>query len=101
MLEQAIKLGVKIATGTDCGSPVTPPEFYFDELLIYEASGMNAMDVIHSSTRIAAECLGMEDRGVISEGKKADLLIVDGNPLEDLSLLKNTKIVIKDGVVVK
>lgn len=101
MLENAIEIGVKIATGTDCGSPVTPPEYYFDELLIMNKSGMKTMDVIHSSTRIAAEALGIEDRGVISEGKKADLLIVDQNPLEDLSILKDKKIIIKDGVIIK
>lgn len=100
MLEKAIQLGVKIATGTDCGSPVTPPEYYFDELLIMNRAGMKPMDVIHSSTRIAAEALGMENRGVISEGKKADLLIVDQNPLEDLSVLKAYKTIIKDGVIV-
>jgi imidazolonepropionase-like amidohydrolase len=100
MLEKAIKLGVKIATGTDCGSPVTPPEYYFDELLIMEQAGMKPMDVIHSSTRVAAKALGIEDRGVISEGKKADLLIVDENPLEDLNVLKNKKMVIKNGVII-
>lgn len=101
MLEKAIEIGVKIATGTDCGSPVTPPEYYFDELLIMNNSGMKPIEVIHSSTRIAAEALGIEDRGVISEGKKADLLIVDQNPLEDLSFLKGEKTIIKDGIVVK
>jgi imidazolonepropionase-like amidohydrolase len=101
MLEKAIKLGVKIATGTDCGSPVTPPEYYFDELLIMEQAGMLPMDVIHSSTRIAAECLGIEDRGVISEGKKADLLIVNDNPLENLYVLKSQKTVIKNGAIVQ
>lgn len=99
MLEMAIKIGVKIATGTDCGSPVTPPKYYFDELLIMNQAGMSPMDVIQASTRVAAEALGIEDRGVISEGKKADLLIVDENPLEDISVLKNDKIIIKDGVM--
>jgi imidazolonepropionase-like amidohydrolase len=97
MLENAIKIGVKIATGTDCGSPVTPPEYYFDELLIMNEAGMTPVDVIHASTRVAAECLGLEDRGVLSEGKKADLLIVSANPLEDLNILKGKKNVMKDG----
>lgn len=100
MLKNAIKLGVKIATGTDCGSPETPPKDYFDELLIMENLGMDSIDVIHSSTRIAAECLGIEDRGVIKEGKKADLLIVSKNPLDDLSNLKKEKKVIKNGEII-
>lgn len=98
MLQTAIRLGVKIATGTDCGSPVTPPEYYFDELTIMQDLGMSAMDVIQSSTRIAAECLDLTDRGVIAEGKKADLLIVSNNPLDDLSILKDSKKqVVKNG----
>ncbi|WP_126428796.1 metal-dependent hydrolase family protein [Brevibacillus marinus] len=100
MLEQAIKIGVKIATGTDCGSPVTPPEFYFDELLIMEKAGMSAMEVIQASTRVAAECLGLDDRGVISEGKKADFLIVEQNPLDNLAVLRGQKTVVKDGAVI-
>jgi imidazolonepropionase-like amidohydrolase len=97
MLEKAIELGVKIATGTDCGSPVTPSEYYFDELLIMNEAGMEPMDVIHASTRIAAECLDLEDRGVLSEGKKADLIILEENPLQDLSVLKREKKVMKNG----
>ncbi|MDW0113099.1 amidohydrolase family protein [Sporosarcina saromensis] len=97
MLENAIQLGVKIATGTDCGSPVTPPKYYFDELLIMEDAGMKAIDVIHASTRIAAECIGLEDRGVIASGKKADLIVVDKNPLANLAVLKEKKQVMKNG----
>lgn len=100
MLKNAIRLGVKIATGTDCGSPVTPPEYYFDELTIMEDLGMSPMDVIQSSTRIAAECLDLVDRGVITEGKKADLLIVSENPLEDLRILKDSKQVMKNGELI-
>ena len=100
MLEKAVKLGVKIATGTDCGSPVTPPEYYHDELLIMEKAGMSPMEVIHASTRIASECLGLEDRGVLTSGMYADLLIVDKNPIENLEILKEQKQVMKNGVFV-
>ncbi|WP_368653851.1 amidohydrolase family protein [Ornithinibacillus sp. 4-3] len=101
MLEMAIKIGVKIATGTDCGSPVTPPEYYFDELTIMEDAGMTPMEVIKSSTKIAAECLGLKDRGTITNGQKADLLILNENPLENLHTLKNRNQVIKNGKFVQ
>jgi imidazolonepropionase-like amidohydrolase len=101
MLKEAVHIGVKIATGTDCGSPLTPPAYYFDELAIMHEAGMSPMDVIQASTSVAAECLGVEDQiGSISSGKLADLLIVDKNPLEDLSHLRADKQIMKNGVFV-
>lgn len=101
MLKRAIDLGVNIATGTDGGSPVTPPEAYFDELLIMEEIGMRPIDVIKASTSMAANCLDIKDRGVLAEGFKADLLILNKNPLEHLNILrKNCKRIMKDGVFI-
>jgi imidazolonepropionase-like amidohydrolase len=101
MLQEAVQIGVKIATGTDCGSPLTPPRYYYDELAIMHEAGMPEMEVIKASTNVAAECLGIEDqRGSISPGKFADLLIVDSNPLQDLNSLRGDKLVMKNGVLV-
>ena len=100
MLKKAVDLNVKIATGTDCGSPETPPELYFDELLIMEEAGMTPMEVIHASTRVAAECVDRMDLGVIAADKVADILIVDNNPLENLAMLKENKVVIKNGTLI-
>ena len=97
MLKNAVKIGVKIATGTDCGSAGTPPIYYFDELLIMEKAGMKPIDVIKSSTSVAASCLDLDDRGSITPGKKADLLIVNDNPCDNLSVLKGDKEIIKNG----
>ncbi|WP_368296931.1 amidohydrolase family protein [Cytobacillus firmus] len=101
MLQEAVQIGVKIATGTDCGSPLTPPRYYYDELAIMHEAGMSEMEVIKASTSVAAECLGIEDqRGSISPGKYADLLIADINPLNDLNSLRGDKLVMKNGVLV-
>ncbi|KML44396.1 metal-dependent hydrolase family protein [Cytobacillus firmus] len=101
MLQEAVQIGVKIATGTDCGSPLTPPRYYYDELAIMHEAGMSEMEVIRASTSVAAECLGIEDqRGSISPGKFADLLIADSNPLNDLNSLRGDKLVMKNGVLV-
>lgn len=97
MLEQAVRLGVTIAVGTDCGSPETPPSFYFDELLAMEEAGMTRMQVLHSATRIAAACCDLHDRGVLTVGNKADVIMVSSNPLEDLNVLREKKRVWKDG----
>jgi imidazolonepropionase-like amidohydrolase len=51
---------------------------------------LSAADIIRSATVVGAELIGMKDRlGVIAPGALADLLVVDGNPLEDLALLQN------------
>ncbi|BBI31244.1 metal-dependent hydrolase family protein [Cohnella abietis] len=97
MLEQAVSMKLNIATGTDCGSPATPPKYYFDELIIMQEAGMTPMEVIHASTRVAAACIDLHDRGTIQEGKKADLLILQENPLHDLNVLRGDKQVVKDG----
>lgn len=100
MLERAIEIGVNIVTGTDAGSSVTGADAYFDELLFMHDVGMTPMQVIHASTRVAAECLDLPDRGVLAEGKKADLLILPNNPLENLHILKSDKMVMKNGKLV-
>ncbi|KAF0818502.1 MULTISPECIES: metal-dependent hydrolase family protein [unclassified Cytobacillus] len=101
MLQEAVQIGVKIATGTDCGSPLTPPRYYYDELAIMHEAGMSEMEVIKASTSVAAECLGIEaQRGSISPGKFADLLISDSDPLNDLNSLRGDKLVMKNGVLV-
>ena len=58
---------------------------------------MTPMEVIHASTRVAADCIDLHDRGTIEAGKKADLLIVQDNPLQNLNVLRGDKQVVKDG----
>lgn len=92
VLQKAIKAGVKIATGTDNCSPGFPPERYFEELLCYEEAGMTRMEVIKTSTANAAEAIGLsQELGTLQPGLRADFLILEANPLEDLRNLRKQR----------
>ena len=63
--------------------------------------GMSPIEAIRGATSYAAEVLGKDDRGVISKGRLADLIAVDGDPLEDIALLENVTFVMKGGTTYK
>jgi imidazolonepropionase-like amidohydrolase len=100
---QAHEAGVKIAMGTDSG--VGPHGENAEELELMVDHGMTAMDAIVSSTSRAATLLGVQDQfGTIESGKIADVLLVDGNPLDTIGILRDTTkitMVMKDGQVFK
>ena len=97
---KAYKAGVKIAFGTDAG--VFPHGKNWMEFLYMTEAGMPAMAVIQSATMAGADLLGVADMlGSIEAGKLADIIAVDGNPLEDISSMGRVKFVMKDGVVYK
>jgi imidazolonepropionase-like amidohydrolase len=96
----AYEAGVKIAFGTD--SAVTKHGENADEFGMMVDSGMTEMDAIRSATVVAAELLEMSDTlGTIEPGKMADVIAVDANPLDDITVLENVGVVIKDGKRVK
>jgi len=87
-LRRAKEAGVKIAVGTDAGFVVSHGE-NAAELVELVKGGFTPMEAIIAATRIGAECLGMEKEiGTIEPGKLADLVIVDGDPLADISVLQ-------------
>lgn len=100
---RAYEAGVKIAMGTDAG--VMAHGTNLRELALMCDIGMSPMEAILASTKIAAECLGWEDRiGTIAEGKLADLVIVQENPLENIASLADTnniKTVVQGGKLKK
>ena len=97
---KAYERGVKIAFGTDAGvfaHGKNAKEFgYMTEV------GMPPMEAIQSATSVAATVLKMEDDlGAIEEGKIADIIAVDENPLENIATLENVTFVMKEGEVYK
>lgn len=95
----AIAGGVKIAFGTD--SAVTKHGENAEEFSLMVAAGMSEMDAIRSATVVTSELIGMShDLGTIESGKIADIIAVDGDPLDEISVLEQVDAVIKDGQLV-
>lgn len=97
---KAYKAGVKIAFGTDAG--VFMHGKNWKEFVYMVEAGMPAMEAIRSATVSGAELLGVSDiLGVIEKGKLADIVAVDGDPLEDISRMEKVSFVMKDGIIYK
>ncbi len=101
MMALAGKIGVAVALGTDAGSPgLGGQPSVFEEMETMIEYGMDTWDVIAAATKNAAAALGIaKDIGSIEEGKKADMLIVRDNPLEDIRSLRNLEQVVKGGII--
>jgi len=88
-LQRAKAAGVKIAAGTDAGFVVRHGENAC-EMAELVRGGFTPGEAIAASTRVGAECLGIEhEAGTIEAGKHADLVVVDGDPLADISILQD------------
>ena len=97
---KAYKAGVKIAFGTDAA--VYPHGQNAKEFKYMVDAGMPAMFVIQAATTHAAQLLKHEkDLGSIAVGKFADVIAVEGNPLEDITLMQKVSFVMKEGTVYK
>jgi imidazolonepropionase-like amidohydrolase len=94
---RAVDAGVKVAMGTDC--PVSPHGTNLEELeLMVKHGGMSASDALVAATSSAAELMGLADElGTIEPGKRADLVVVDGDPFELGSLADRVEQVWQDG----
>ncbi len=97
---KAYKAGVKIAFGADNG--VFPHALSSHEFVYMVEAGMPEMEAIQAATVNAADLLRISDKlGSVEVGKLADLVAVEGNPLENIELMTDVKFVMKDGVVYK
>ncbi len=98
--QKAMQAGVKIGLGTDAA--VYPHGLNAHELAVYVKLGMTPLQAIQSATINDADLLGWSSKvGTIEPGKWADIIAVDGDPLQDITLLQHVKFVMKSGAVYK
>jgi imidazolonepropionase-like amidohydrolase len=100
--KQLRESGVTIIVGTDSGIPLN---FHFDstwrELKTMVDLGMPPMDAIRAATYWPAQLLKQPNLGTVASGKLADIIVVDGDPLTDMTALRNIVHVVKNGKVYK
>ena len=97
---KAYKAGVKIAFGTDSGVSVHGNNGYEFQYMV--EAGMPAIEAIKAATITPAEIIGnQKELGTIEAGKIADIIATDGNPLQDIKVMRKVSFVMKDGVVYK
>jgi len=106
VLPEANAAGVKLVVGDDYGAMGLPHGRYAGELELYvREAGIAPLDVLRWATRNGAELMGLgEHVGTIEAGKLADLLVVDGDPVADITVLQDTDkllAIMKGGVLVK
>jgi imidazolonepropionase-like amidohydrolase len=98
----AVRSGMKVAAGTDAGTPFNPHTYLPQELALMVDYGMRPMDAIVAATRNAAENLGLApDVGTLEVGRLADIVVVDGDPSSDITAAGRVRFVMKDGVLAR
>jgi len=104
-LRRAMKIGVKIVMGSDMWSEwpgKTRGEATLYEIENLQKEGMPNIEIIRSSTSIAADLMGWPEKvGELAAGKLADIIAVSGDPLQDITTLEHAKSVMKGAAIVK
>lgn len=89
------RAGVPIVAGTD---QAVPGHSLHREIELYVQAGFTPMEAIQAATIVPARVMGLEkDTGTVEKGKRADLILIDGNPLEDIRNTRNVEYVFTNG----
>ena len=101
-IQQAIKYKIPIICGTDAG--ICPSSFHdiTNEIKMLYHNGMPVIQALNSASLQAAKIMGYEDKyGSIDIGKYANIILLNGNPLEDISFLNHKEKIVLHGVIIK
>jgi imidazolonepropionase-like amidohydrolase len=99
-VKQLYGMGVSILVGTDSNQSfinVRHGEAFNREIDLLAEAGMQPVEILNAATQLSAKCFQLDDRGVIAEGKRADLVLVEGDPTQDIKTLRQVKKVWKRG----
>ena len=101
-LGRALQAGVRVAMGSDAGNAgMLHGATVLRELQLMNEAGMTPAQVLVAATRSGAEVIGRGDElGTLEAGKLADIIVVDGDPLQDLAALGNVELVLKNGKII-
>lgn len=98
---ELVKAGGHVVTGTDAGAAVIPGRSLHREMGFLVAAGLSPMQAIQAATKVGADYLGKgSELGTVEKGKLADLIVVNGDPLTDITHIRKIDTVIKDGEIV-
>lgn len=102
-VKQFYDAGISLAVGCDSGIPFVPfGESLHDEMACFAEAGIPAADILKMVSETNAKVLGMEDQiGSLDVGKKADLLLLGANPLDDINNTRSIKLVMLDGQIIQ
>lgn len=93
-----VKAGVRLVGGSDCGWSYYPFGDFQGEVLSLHEAGLSPIEAIRAGTLSPATALGIQDSiGTVEPGKEADLLVVNGDPSQDLAQLRDVAAVFKGG----
>lgn len=96
---RAVASGVRIASGTDAGTPYNFHGNLVHELRLMHEAGLRLDRVLQAATVEAAALLGLGDHGALESGYVADLVLLDGDPLSDIGAYERVSLVARDGRV--
>lgn len=97
-VRRAFAAGIRVATGSDVDLDETAAQ----EVAMLREAGMRPMDTLLAATKVAASIISLDDRiGTVEPGKIADLIIMPGDPLADVSALEKVTHVLQEGKLVK
>ncbi|MBI5947763.1 MAG: amidohydrolase family protein [Chloroflexi bacterium] len=101
-LREMVAAGCPMLMSTDCGIPGVPHDALAGGMeVLSEYAKIPPIDVLKLATSTAAQRLGLPDRGVLAEGRLADVLVVEGDPTRDLAALGRVRMVFKGGLRVR